>query len=319
MAFAIVIIAAMKRLRFFVRVLGWLALGVILALIGIGAVYSANTEIPAGVTGHHVTVAGVPLRVVQRGSGPDVLFIHGSPGCIEDWTLLIDALAGAARVTAYDRPGHGYSGDTGQYSYEHNADVALALIQELGLTHVTVVGHSYGGTTVLTLALRAAPAIDAYVTVDGGAYAPPGVPGPIFALLEPPLFGMGVATVLGGRIARRRVRDETPRMFRAIPAPPGFVELRAQLFSTPKTVHALAKEWRGAAGWLNAQSPRYPTIRKPLHIIAQAEDAFRRETAERLHRDVAHSSLRLLRGAGHHLQIEKTDEVAAVIRNAIAL
>jgi pimeloyl-ACP methyl ester carboxylesterase len=308
----------MQRLRSFVRVLGWLALGVVLALTGIGAVYTPNTEIPAGVTGHHVTVAGVPLRVLQRGSGPDVLLIHGSPGCIEDWTALIDALAGAARVTAYDRPGHGYSGDTGQYSYAHNADVALALIEELGLTQVTVVGHSYGGTTVLTLALRASPVIDAYVTVDGGAYAPPGVPGPIFALLEPPLFRMGVAAVLGGPIARRRVRDETPKMFRAMPAPPGFVELRTQLFSTPKTVHALAKEWRGAAGWLDAQSSSYPRIDKPLHILAQAEDAYRRETAERLHRDVAHSSLRLLRGAGHHLQIEKTDEVAAVIRSAIA-
>ena len=319
MALAIVTMATMQRLRSFVRVLGWLTLGVVLVLTGIGAVYTPNTEIPAGVAGHHVTVAGVPLRVLQRGSGPDVLLIHGSPGCIEDWTPLIDALAGAARVTAYDRPGHGYSGDSGQYSYAHNADVALALIRELGLTHVTVVGHSYGGTTVLTLALRAAPAIDAYVFVDGGAYTPPGVPGPIFALLEPPLFGMGIAAVIGAPIARRRVRDETPKMFRTMPPPPGLVALRAQLFSTPKTVHALAKEWRGAAGWLAAQSPRYPSIHKPLHIIAQAEDAFRRETAQRLHRDVAHSSLLLLRGAGHHLQIEKTDEVAAVIRNAIAL
>src|SRR5687767_7719485 len=95
-AFAFVSMAVMQRLRSFVRVLGWLTLATVLVLTSIGAIHTPNTEIPAGVAGHHVTVAGVPLRVLQRGSGPDVLLIHGSPGCVEDWTPLIDALAGTA-------------------------------------------------------------------------------------------------------------------------------------------------------------------------------------------------------------------------------
>ena len=289
---------------------------VVIILAAIGATYSPNTTIPSGAAGRLVTISGLALRVVQAGRGPDVLLVHGSPGCIEDWAPLIDALATEFRVTAYDRPGHGYSGDDGEYSFSHNADTALALIDALGLQHVTAVGHSYGGTMMLTMALRAPARVHAYVMVDGGAYEPPGKPGPIFALLEPPWLGMGFATVLGAPIARARILAETPKMFRAQPPPPGFVELRAGLFSAPKTVHALGKEWRGAEAWLAAQNTRYATIRSPLHIVAQADDAYRRKTAERLHREVPQSTLTLLAGAGHHLQIEKTAEVAAVVRAA---
>src|SRR5688500_17544981 len=154
----------MHRVLRFVAI--WLV-AMLVVLAGIGLFHQANTTIPQGVGGRQVEVAGIPLRVVQRGSGPDVLLIHGSPGCIEDWDPLIDALAPHRRVTAYDRPGHGYSGDDGEYSYAHNAEIALALVAKLGLRDVTAVGHSFGGATVLTLALRASPAIGSYWFVDG--------------------------------------------------------------------------------------------------------------------------------------------------------
>jgi len=299
--------------------LGWflsLALVLLLVIGVIGAGYEPNTTLPPGAAGQHVQIAGIPLRVLQRGAGRDILLIHGSPGCIEDWTPVIDALAGDFRVTAYDRPGHGYSGDTGTYSLAHNAQVASAVIDALGLKRVIVAGHSYGGATTLTLALRAPAAVDAYVVVDSGAYTPPRKPDPIYALLAPPWVGMGFATVLGSRLAPERVRQGTLEIFGGRPIPAGFVDLRAYLFSAPKVVHALAAESRGAADWLAAQSPGYPKIEQPLSIIAQADDAFRRTTAQRLQREVAGSSLHLLPNTGHYVQIERTADVVAVIRAA---
>ena len=130
------------------------ALLVVLLLVAavLGATYSPNTTIPAGMPGRHVVVNGVPLRVVQEGQGRDVLLIHGSPGSIEDWDSITGALAASFRVTRYDRPGQGYSGDDGQYSQEHNGEIALGLIRALGLSRVVVVGHSYGGSTALAMA-----------------------------------------------------------------------------------------------------------------------------------------------------------------------
>jgi pimeloyl-ACP methyl ester carboxylesterase len=297
-----------KRVRFLAGMLGAFAFVTLGALAVRGARYRPNTEIPPGLLGHHVQVGGIALRVLQRGSGRDILLIHGSPGCIEDWSPLIDELAGSFRVTAFDRVGHGYSGDPGSYSLAYNADTALGLIAALGLQHVIVVGHSYGGAMALALAVRAPAVIDAYVTVDGGAYRPPRPPDPIFALLAVPWIGT--------RMAPARIRAGTLEQFAGHAPPAGFIELRTQIFGVPKVVHSIAMEWRGAAAWLAAQSPHYRKIRRPLHILGQGDDPYRRATAQRLHREVPGSSLQLFAGVGHYLQFEKTREVLAVIRSA---
>jgi len=64
------------------------ASAVLLVLLVVGAglagiAYRPNTDIPEGTPGRHVTVNGIPIRVVQQGSGRDVLLIHGSPGSLE--------------------------------------------------------------------------------------------------------------------------------------------------------------------------------------------------------------------------------------------
>src|SRR5688572_32838964 len=105
------------------------------SLAAIGFLQTPNTQIPAGFSGEHRTVDGIPVRVVQRGTGRDILLIHGSPGSVEDWTPLLDSsLPSSFRLTAYDRPGHGYIGDAGNYSLDFNAAFASALIRTLKLT-----------------------------------------------------------------------------------------------------------------------------------------------------------------------------------------
>src|SRR5688500_13943110 len=104
-----------------------------------GLLYTPDPTMPRGFAGEHVTVLGLPLRVQQQGSGRDVLLIHGSPGTLEDFAPISRALARDFRVTAYDRPGHGFSGVNGQYSLAFNAEIARALIERLGLRRTIVV------------------------------------------------------------------------------------------------------------------------------------------------------------------------------------
>lgn len=292
------------------------------ALLGavaiIGVLQHPNLQIPPGFVGDHIDVNGVPTRVVQRGAGRDILLIHGSPGSIEDWAPLLDSLAGEFRVTAYDRPGHGYSGDAGVYSLDYNAQFASALIEKLALTHVVVVGHSYGGATALNLATRSAPNVDAYVIIDSASYQRSREPDPIYNLLATPALGMGVASMLSGSIAPTKIRSGLARVFRSHTPPEGFIDLRTRIWSTPKVSHAAAIETLHASEALAAQSPRYPSIRRPVHILSEADDTFRVAEAEHLHRDIAGSSLELLADSGHYLQFEKPAAVVAAVR-AVAL
>src|SRR5204862_1605142 len=144
--------------------------------------------------------AGAAIRYRPWGGGPgsgpgggtrpgaDVLLIHGSPGSLEDWAPLVEPLAASHRVTAYDRTGHGYSGDAGnQSTYEYHADVALGLIDALGLKDVIVVGHSYGGGTALAMAIRNPASVKAFVIVDAAAYRMRD-PEPLYRLLALPVF-----------------------------------------------------------------------------------------------------------------------------------
>ena len=303
------------------RALKWsaLVLFVVLGCLALaGAAYTPGTEIPVGLVGKHVTVHGIPLRVWQEGQGPDVLLIHGSPGSVEDWAPIVRALRGEARLTAYDRPGNGYSGVTGDYSLAHNADVALELIAALKLKDVTVVGHSYGGATVLALAIRAPAGVKSYVTLDSSPYTPGRPPTALFHVLMVPGLGTGVARAFGGKLAAPRIRAGLIEQFNGREPPPGFIAMRTAIWSNPKVTHAIAAETIGAAANLAAQSASYPRIHVPVRIVGQMENPVRRANAEHLHRDIPGSTLRLLSGTGHYLQIEKTNEVADEIRAAIA-
>ena len=288
----------------------------VVAVTATGLAYRPNTEIPAGAAGRHVVVGGVPIRVLQQGSGRDVVLIHGSPGSLEDWTPITDALSNSLRVTAFDRPGHGYSGDTERYSHEDNAEVALALVDRLRLEHVVVVGHSYGGTTALAMAARSPAMVDAVVVLDSAVYTPSREADFAFRLVGVPVVGMGVASITGPFVAPARIRAGLVSEFRGGPPSEEFIGLRTRIWSTPKVTHAIAVETLGSAESLRALSAKYPSIRRPVFIVAQADSAFRRTAAERLHGDIAGSTLELLPGTGHFVHLEKTADVVRTIRRA---
>ena len=289
-------------------------LWLVLALAIVGLFYAPNTQLPDDLPGTHVVVEGTPLRVLQNGQGRDVLLIHGSPGSIEDWTPLMNTLSRSFRVTAYDRPGHGWSGDRGVYSPSANAQVALALMERLNLRDVIVVGHSYGGAIALALALYAPPRIGAYVILDSSAYGSSREADPLYQVLSWPVLGVGTASVIGTFLAPSIIRKGLARSFGKRAPSEDFVALRTRIWSAPKALHAAALETLDAQTALPSQSRRYNELRQPVTIVGQADDAVRSTTAQRLHADIVGSTLVLLPDTGHYVQFEKTREVADAIQ-----
>jgi pimeloyl-ACP methyl ester carboxylesterase len=101
-----------------------------------------------------VRVNGVDLWVEQKGDGDDVLFISGLADEGVCWVDQVTGLRDRYRLTTFDNRGVGRSSTPeGPFQISDFAADTAALIDELGLESVHVVGSSMGGAIAQELAL----------------------------------------------------------------------------------------------------------------------------------------------------------------------
>jgi pimeloyl-ACP methyl ester carboxylesterase len=94
---------------------------------------------------HTAQLNGIKQHYVRAGSGPAVLFLHGWPQTSYEWRRVMELLADDHTVIASDLRGFGFSSKpaSGYDALTIAADLA-ALIDHLGLTAVSVIGHDWG-------------------------------------------------------------------------------------------------------------------------------------------------------------------------------
>jgi pimeloyl-ACP methyl ester carboxylesterase len=119
----------------------------------------------------YVRVRGAELHLAEMGEGDDVvLCLHGWPQHWWEWRSLMPALADAGhRVIALDQRGFGWSeatADPAAYEKEALADDVLALLDELGLERVKLVGHDWGAWIGFLLCLKAPERFSQYLTMN---------------------------------------------------------------------------------------------------------------------------------------------------------
>jgi len=105
-------------------------------------------------THRFVNANGSRFHVVEAGTGPLVLFLHGFPEFWWAWEAQLSALADAGfRAVAVDLRGYGASDKPprGYDGYTMAADV-VGLIRALGERSATLVGTGYGGMLAWTTA-----------------------------------------------------------------------------------------------------------------------------------------------------------------------
>ncbi|MFF0433994.1 alpha/beta fold hydrolase [Streptomyces sp. NPDC004327] len=126
-----------------------------------------------------VTVDGV--RLAYRVSGPErrgprsappVVLVHGRGESGADWAGIAAELATERRVYAVDLRGHGLSDRPGHYGFGVFRDELAGFLRALGLTGVTVVGHSMGAGAACLLAQREPRLVGRLVLEEPPAFVP---------------------------------------------------------------------------------------------------------------------------------------------------
>ncbi|GAA3194931.1 MULTISPECIES: alpha/beta fold hydrolase [Streptomyces] len=121
------------------------------------------------------------LHVVEQGSGPLVLLVHGFPESWYSWRHQLPVLAAAGyRAVAVDVRGYGRSSRpaaTDAYRMTELVADNVAVVHALGERTAVVVGHDWGSNVAATSALLR-PDVFRAVGMLSVPYAPPGGPRP---------------------------------------------------------------------------------------------------------------------------------------------
>jgi pimeloyl-ACP methyl ester carboxylesterase len=117
-------------------------------------------------TGKYTTVNGIKIYYEEYGKGEPLLLLHGNSVSINSFRLQIPELSKYFHVYAIDTRGHGRSGDDGtRYTYDLFAADMNALLDQLHLDSVNIIGWSDGGNTGLMMAMQYPKKVKKLVTM----------------------------------------------------------------------------------------------------------------------------------------------------------
>ena len=281
-------------------------------------------------SGSFVEVDGARVHYVRAGSGPELVLIHGASGNLRDFTFdLMGRLTERYTVTAFDRPGLGYSdrvpGAGGAESPLEQARHLKRAAAALGIERPIVLGHSFGGVVALGWAvddLDAPSPASARALVSLAGVAMPW-PGSLAAYYRVNGSALGAVTVplISAYAPESRVADAVERTFRPQPAPEGYAKhLGVDLVLRPGAFRANVQQVNTLRPHVVEMSRRYPELSLPVEIVhGDADETVPIDVHARpFSRLVASARLTELPGVGHMPHHVRPEEAVAAIDRAAA-
>lgn len=96
---------------------------------------------------------GTPIGFVKSGTGPAIVFVHGSLTTGSQWLPVASELSDRFTCYLIDRRGRGSSGDSADYSLTRECEDIEAVLRVAGPA-ACLLGHSYGAICALESARR---------------------------------------------------------------------------------------------------------------------------------------------------------------------
>ena len=256
-------------------------------------------------------VLGVRLHV--RDSGPRdaaaVLLLHGFGASLHTWESWAAKFSTGMRVLSLDLPGSGLSSPdpTGDYSDRRSSALVLALLDQLGIGKVTLIGHSIGGRIAWTMAATHPQRVGKLVLVSPDGFASPGfiygqaphVPATVRLMRHMlPRWLLGMSLV-GAYADRAVLTPERLQRYHALMLGPGSRDALIARMEQTVLVDPL---------------PLLRSIAAPTLLVWGRQDGMiPLDNAQDYLRAIARCRLELLDGVGHLPQEEAPEKSAALV------
>ncbi|TVZ54991.1 pimeloyl-ACP methyl ester carboxylesterase [Lutibacter sp. Hel_I_33_5] len=253
--------------------------------------------------------------VVEK-SQETMVVLHGYPTSSFDYFKVLPALSKRYRVIIHDHLGFGFSDKPLDYSYSliEQADFALQLWKQLGLTKVTLLAHDYGTSVATEILARHNKKqinlqIDKFILCNGSAHIELSKLRTIQKLLKSKITGKFVARLTNYPIFRKNMRniyfdkskatnEELKEMWELLEHNNG----RKVIHQLTNYINERYYYWHR---WIGALKE----TQIPAKIIWAKNDPIAiPKIAELLHEEIPNNELIWMENCGHFLMLEKPDE-----------
>ena len=301
-----------------------LALGLLVTAIGSWLIGRAHPP-----RGRFVKVRRLRQHVVELGTAtgdaPPIVLIHGAGVNLEDMRLpLGERLSARHRVVLVDRAGLGWSKRKGRdgSAPQYQAAILRDVLDQLGITRATIVGHSWGGALAASFALDFPDRTAALILLASPFYPLAHPTTSLYALFAMPIVGWIYARSLALPLSLPFVGLALGSAFLPQLPPRDYLKRSAALLLLrPSAFLANARDMADLKRNLQPQPARYPGLSMPIVVMNGASDFV---VAPQLHAvpfaaAVPNAKLVILPGIGHMLHHAATERVLAEIEGLAAM
>ncbi len=260
----------------------------------------------------HVTSwRGREVRWDAFGSGPDVVFLHGTPWSSALWRPIADALSARYTVHLWDMPGYGQSSKHPEHDVGlgTQGELFAALLREWGLERPHVVAHDIGGAVGLRARLLHGSTYASLCLVDVVALRPWGSPffrlvrehADVFSQLPPAVHRGAVEAYVRGAAHG----DLSPEQLALLVDP----------WTTAEGLSAFYRQIAQADERFTAEvEPLLGDLTEPVHVVWGAEDVWIPvDRAHRLQAAIPGSTVSVIPGAGHLVQLDAPEALTTEV------
>ncbi len=256
---------------------------------------------------------GQSIKYDIQGEGKPIILVHGTPWSSFVWRNIIPNLAQSWKVYYFDLLGYGQSEkrDNQEVSLAVQNELLASLIDFWQLDAPTIIGHDFGGTTVLRTHLLNKVEFEKMILIDPVAVAPWGSAffahvnkhEAVFADIPDYIHEAMVAAYVKGAM-------HTPM--------------------NDETLQGILKPWLGDVGrkafykqiaqasqkFTDEVQPLYAQIKCPVRLIWGEQDTWIPiEQGRELHSLIPHSEFKVIANAGHLVQEDALEQLLLTIND----